>query len=566
MTKILGKSVASAYQMSQYLLSKNSNPKFSRTITALQFCQIFLDECAKENVRGDVAFAQACKETGNFKYGGDVNYTQNNFAGIGATGNKNPGNVFDSIEIGVLAQAQHLKSYASKEALKEKNVDPRRTNWFMNTKGGTSPDVETLGGSWAVPGYDTKKYKSLEEANKAKDSYGYQIMTILNNILKVEDKKEETTSMKFKVAVDAGHGSNTAGKRSPDGYREHWINVKCANFFNIAMARCGIDTIKVAWDDTDATNDVDVALATRQKQIKNAGCDISVSWHANAHGDAKTFNSAKGVETFIHNNVTRAADSRALAEKVQKYLIKGTKQTDRGVKTQALSLCNCTTMGTKASILIEVGFMTNAYEIGLMKTDEFCLECAEEAAQGVCEYLGVKYKKPSKKNTTPSSNTTTPNNNIPDTYTVQKFDTLSKIGAVVKVPWKTIASLNNIKAPYIIKEGQVLKLKENVSNVNTSSSKKKYIHNGVDYSLVFDPSYYAKNHADVKKACGTNETSLFAHFVNYGMKEGRMAKASFNVHAYRAKYADLRKAFGSDLRKYYTHYVTYGYKENRETL
>ena len=33
-----------------------------------------------------------------------------------------------------------------------------------------------------------------------------------------------------KIAIDAGHGSQTAGKRTPDGYREHWINVKTAYY------------------------------------------------------------------------------------------------------------------------------------------------------------------------------------------------------------------------------------------------------------------------------------------------------------------------------------------------
>ena len=110
----------------------------------------------------------------------------------------------------------------------------------------------------------------------------------------------------------------------------------------------------------------------------------------------------------------------------------------------------------------------------------------------------------------------------------------------------------------------MLLLKESVTT--TASSKKKYVSNGVDYALVFDPTFYAKAYADVKNACGTNATSLFAHFVNYGMNEGRMAISTFNVHAYKAKYADLRKAFGNDLKKYYTHYVTYGHKENREGL
>lgn len=204
---------------------------------------------------------------------------------------------------------------------------------------------------------------------------------------------QTTTSNKpkFKVAVDAGHGSDSPGKRSPEGYREHYINVKCANYFDIAMKRCGIDTLKVAWDDTNAKDDTDVPLTTRQAQIKNAKCDISISFHANAAGNGKSYNDSQGVETLIHNNASYVGDSRNLANKVQSYLAKGTTQKNRGVKTQGLAMCNCDTMGTKAAILIEVGFMTNKYEEELMKTDAFCLECAEETAKGVCEYLGVKY-------------------------------------------------------------------------------------------------------------------------------------------------------------------------------
>jgi len=44
------------------------------------------------------------------------------------------------------------------------------------------------------------------------------------------------------------------------------------------------------------------------------------------------------------------------------------------------------------------------------------------------------------------------------TYTVVKGDTLSKIGKNVGVKWQTIAELNGIKFPYIIRVGQVIKL------------------------------------------------------------------------------------------------------------
>ena len=225
----------------------------------------------------------------------------------------------------------------------------------------------------------------------------------------------------YKVAVDAGHGSNTAGKRTPDGYREHWINVKCANFFNEAMKRCGFETLKTGWNDTNSTDDADIALSTRQQQIKNAKCDISVSWHANAFGDGKTYNDSQGIETLIHNDSTKAKDSGSLAIKVQNNLIKGTQQKNRGVKTQSLAMCNCATMGTKASILIEIGFMTNKHEAELMQTDAFCMECAEEAAQGVCEYFGVNYIKPSGSNIVISTPPAIPNNTEQSTYSHKDF-------------------------------------------------------------------------------------------------------------------------------------------------
>ncbi len=196
---------------------------------------------------------------------------------------------------------------------------------------------------------------------------------------------------KYTVAIDAGHGSDTAGKRTPDGWKEHWINVTCASFCDTALKRCGINTVRVAWDDTNAKDDEDTPLTTRQKIIKANKCQVSVSFHANAYGNG--WNDANGVETLISNKYP--ADSRKLAEIVQKFLVQGTKQKNRGVKTQSLAMCNCNAMGTKASILVEIGFMTNKAEADLMKTDAFCKEQAEEVAHGICDYLGVKYVAPS---------------------------------------------------------------------------------------------------------------------------------------------------------------------------
>lgn len=143
-----------------------------------------------------------------------------------------------------------------------------------------------------------------------------------------------------------------------------------------------------------------------------------------------------------------------------------------------------------------------------------------------------------------------------DTYTVQSGDTLSKIGQKTGIAWKTIAQINNIKFPYIIKKGQVLKLKE--------TPKASYIINKLDYTPVFDPMFYSSKYPDLKAAFGTDATKLFNHFKQYGMKEHRQAHANFNPILYKNRYADLSKAFGNNWAKYYEHYIVYGIKENRK--
>ena len=94
----------------------------------------------------------------------------------------------------------------------------------------------------------------------------------------------------------------------------------------------------------------------------------------------------------------------------------------------------------------------------------------------------------------------------------------------------------------------------------------KYVYNGLDYSSVFNPDYYAARYGDLKAVYGSNASKLFEHFYTFGMKEGRQAIDTFNVTIYRAKYTDLQAAFGSDLKAYYEHYIIFGQKEGRTAI
>lgn len=155
-TAIMGKAQATAQQMALFCRSKNSTPQLT-SCSLEQLAEMFIEEGEAEGVRGDVAFAQSLHETGYFKFGGIVLLTQNNYAGIGALNGNATGQAasFPDPRTGVRAQIQHLKAYASTEALVNECVDPR----FSLVARGVAPYVEWLGAAdnpqgrgWAVPG------------------------------------------------------------------------------------------------------------------------------------------------------------------------------------------------------------------------------------------------------------------------------------------------------------------------------------------------------------------------------------------------------------------------------
>ncbi len=114
---------------------------------------IYREEATIEGVNYDIAFCQMCLETGFLQFDGDVQPEQNNFGGIGAIGNGARGDSFSDRRIGVRAQIQHLKAYATTKPLVQSLVDPR----FSLVKRGTAPLVGQLAGRWAEDtNYDKK--------------------------------------------------------------------------------------------------------------------------------------------------------------------------------------------------------------------------------------------------------------------------------------------------------------------------------------------------------------------------------------------------------------------------
>ncbi|MBQ0041801.1 MAG: SGNH/GDSL hydrolase family protein [Lachnospiraceae bacterium] len=87
-----------------------------------------------------------------------------------------------------------------------------------------------------------------------------------------------------------------------------------------------------------------------------------------------------------------------------------------------------------------------------------------------------------------------------------------------------------------------------------------------DYSCVFNANYYYSANPDVALIIGSSYELLQAHFINYGMAEGRQGCESFNVYGYMAANPDLVLLYGNNLKAYYMHYVVFGKDEGREVI
>ncbi|WP_282142478.1 N-acetylmuramoyl-L-alanine amidase [Cytobacillus oceanisediminis] len=162
---ILGVTHLSPEHMNQY--AKQVNPN------AANLASFYSAIGEYYGIRGDIAFAQAMHETNFLRFTGDVKPGQNNFAGIGATGNGAAGASFSTQEEGVLAHIQHLYAYASTQPLPPKYplADPR----FSLVKRGSAKLWKELNGNWAVPG----------------TNYAESIMNIYKNMVRFSDQKLE---------------------------------------------------------------------------------------------------------------------------------------------------------------------------------------------------------------------------------------------------------------------------------------------------------------------------------------------------------------------------------------
>jgi hypothetical protein len=140
---VMGPTVLTAGEMAEWLKTTGNTPHLAGGMTVQLIAQMYVDEGMAENVRGDVAFAQASIETGGFSAGANTN----NFSGLGACDGCGGQNQFPTALDGIRAQIQLLKAYAGGGPL----TNPASPYWWGGDPMTAASKYAKFGGTGSAP-------------------------------------------------------------------------------------------------------------------------------------------------------------------------------------------------------------------------------------------------------------------------------------------------------------------------------------------------------------------------------------------------------------------------------
>lgn len=192
----------------------------------------------------------------------------------------------------------------------------------------------------------------------------------------------------MKIAIDAGHGLLTPGKRclkriDPNETREWTLNSRVASQAAAHLERCGAEVLRL----DDPTGAADIPLKTRTGKANAWGADYCVSIHHNAGIGG---GSGGGPVVFVYSG-PHSARSDALQRQVYSALIAETGKF--GNRSQPLAQANLHMVReTKMpAVLVEVGFMDSTVDTPLILSADFAARAARGIAKGVCAAAGLAW-------------------------------------------------------------------------------------------------------------------------------------------------------------------------------
>ena len=190
----------------------------------------------------------------------------------------------------------------------------------------------------------------------------------------------------FKLALNAGHGKNTVGKRclktlDPNKTREWTLNSRiCERIEEKLRVYSNIQTLRL----DDVTGKQDIALKARTDKANNFGADFYLSIHHNAGVNG---GKGGGVMAYIYTSASAKSKEwqKALYDRIIKYTgLKG----DRATPLVSANLHECRE-SYMPCVLLECGFMDSSTDVPIILNNNFAEQVATACVEVIVEKAGI---------------------------------------------------------------------------------------------------------------------------------------------------------------------------------
>lgn len=198
----------------------------------------------------------------------------------------------------------------------------------------------------------------------------------------------------FKIALSAGHGRNTAGKRcmkklDPNQTREWVLNSRIAE--KVEQLLAGYEGVEVLRLD-DRTGDIDVALKTRSISANSWGADFYLAIHHNA---GIWGGKGGGIVAYVYTKPSEK--SVQWQQALYDALIAATGL--RGNRSKPLGKANFHEVREPKmpAVLLELGFMDSSVDVPVILSEEYADKCAKAIVETIARVENLEKREAGEK-------------------------------------------------------------------------------------------------------------------------------------------------------------------------